>query len=524
MSDDQTMFSRERVGDTWKNWHETQQGQIARVDVISRPPDDLSYNTSSINRCTAQIQRAIREAKQDGLECRAVGRGWSLSRAPLTSGAMIDIAQLNCMKKIHHMQVVPEYKGDKTRRRGLVMVQGGTYVSELNRWLEAPERKLSLRTTGAANGQTIAGATAAGTHGSVLDFGAMHDAVVSIHLIAGDQTQYWLERESYPVIRDSVAHAYGATVMRNDDLFNAVVVGLGGFGVIHNMVLEARPRFMVDAYNFREDSNDQQITLDDAVRHRIANLDFATNTHLDPDGESGKPYFFQPIINPNTSPPQVLMTHMYERDWDPTHPVDYSLPEDTFGPGYDFISIAGRVLNALDFLVPLFANLVAGQMFQIGKRRGSWGELFGYKSERTKVASGTVAVPLDRALETIDALLELNQDIGPVPLVYGCRYVKKSEALLAFNRWDTTFVVSIDGIYNHDSLGFFDAIPAKMDAAGIPFTQHWGKSNGYTPARIRQAYSDINVDKWKAARETLLPDPADRAAFSNQFLRDCGLA
>ncbi|MEO0439786.1 MAG: FAD-linked oxidase, partial [Pseudomonadota bacterium] len=65
---------------------------------------------------------------------------------------------------------------------------------------------------------------------------------------------------------------------------------------------------------------------------------------------------------------------------------------------------------------------------------------------------------------------------------------------------------------------------AKMDSKSIPFTQHWGKSNAYTPQRVRNAYGDMNVGKWKAAREQLLPDPADQAAFSNAFLRNCGLA
>jgi hypothetical protein len=523
MSDDQTMFSRQRVGDVWHNWHETESSQIARVDVISRPPDDLSYNTSSINRCTAQIQRAIREAKQDGLECRAVGRGWSLSRAPMTSGVMIDIAQLNMMKRIHHTQVEASYPGGRTRRRGLVMAQAGTYVSELNRWLEASGRKLSLRTSGAANGQTIAGATQTGTHGSVLEFGAMHDSVVCIHLLAGDTRQYWIERASYPVIKESVPNAYGAELIRDDELFNAVVMGLGAFGVIHNMVLEARPRFMLEAHNFRDDSNGRPIVLDQAMRKRIADLDFSSDPNLDPDGANGTPYFFQPIINPNTNPPQVLLTHMYEQEWDSSHPIDYTMPENSFGPGYDTISIVGRVLNALDFLVPLFANLIAGQMFQTGQRKGTWGELFGYKSLRTKVASGTVAVPLEHALATLDALIELNADEGPVPLVYGCRYVKKSDALLAFNKWDTTFVVSIDGIYNNDSLRFFDLIPAKMEQAGIPYTQHWGKTSSYTPARVREAYGNAVVDAWIGAREHLLPDPADRATFSNAYLRDIGL-
>ncbi|MEM6898235.1 MAG: FAD-binding protein [Pseudomonadota bacterium] len=523
MSDDQTMFSRQRVGDVWRNWHETQSGQIARVDVISRPPDDLSYNTSSINRCTAQIQRAIREAKQDGLECRAVGRGWSLSAAPITSGVMIDIAQLNMMKRIHHSQVEASYPGDKTRRRGLVMVQGGAYVSELNRWLEASGRKLSLRTSGAANGQTIAGATQSGTHGSVLEFGAMHDAVVSIHLLAGDTKQYWIERASYPVIKESAPNAYGAELIRDDDLFNAVVMGLGAFGVIHNMVLEARPRFTLEAHNFRDDRNGQPIVLDQAMRKRIADLDFTSDPHLDPDGASGTPYFFQTILNPNTNPPQVLLTHMYEKEWDASHPIDYTMPENSFGPGYDTLSVVGRVLNALDFLVPLFANLISGQIFQTGQRKGTWGELFGYKSFRTKVVSGTVAVPLKHALAALDALIELNTDEGPVPLVYGCRYVRKSDALLAFNKWDTTCVVGIDGIYNDDSLRFYDLIPAKMEQVGIPFTQHWGKENAYTPERVREAYGNAAVDTWISARERLLPDPADRATFSNAYLRNVGL-
>jgi hypothetical protein len=95
--------------------------------------------------------------------------------------------------------------------------------------------------------------------------------------------------------------------------------------------------------------------------------------------------------------------------------------------------------------------------------------------------------------------------------------------LLAFNKWDTTFVVSIDGIYNNDSLRFFDLIPAKMEQAGIPYTQHWGKTSSYTPARVREAYGNAVVDAWIGAREHLLPDPADRATFSNAYLRDIGL-
>jgi hypothetical protein len=166
--------------------------------------------------------------------------------------------------------------------------------------------------------------------------------------------------------------------------------------------------------------------------------------------------------------------------------------------------------------------MVATQMFELGTKVGSWGELFGYKALRTKVASGTVAVPLDRALDALDALLDLNSDIGPVPLVFGCRYVKKSPALLAFNRWDRTFVVSIDGVWNNDSLEFFDKIPERMEVNNIPFTQHWGKTNGYTRQRIEDVFG-TDYGKWIAARHALLPDPADRDMFANQYLKARGL-
>ncbi|MDN3647177.1 FAD-binding protein [Pontixanthobacter aestiaquae] len=524
MSDDETMLKPGAVNTTWENWHETVSGQIAGMDAVLPPPDGQDYGAEMINRCTRQIQRSIASAKVRQIPYKAIGRGWSLSEAPLTDGIMLNTAALTGKKRIHHTQVVPEYRGDLTDKRGLCLVQCGNYVSELNRWLENSTQRLSFKTTGAANGQTIVGATSAGTHGSVLDFGAMHDQIVSIHLLAGDTAQFWLERASYPVVKESVATAFGATLIRDNDLFNAVVVGLGAFGVIHNVVIEARPRFLVDAHNYDKDRNGNPLTYQGTMRDRVSQLDFASDTSLDPAGRSGKPYFFQPIINPNTSPPEILVTQMYEEPWKDDHVPDYTIEENSFGPGYDFITVAGRALDLFQPLVPMFSNLVASQMFNLGRQKRSWGETFGYKSLRTKVASGTVAVPLDRADDTIEILLQLNRDIGPVPLVFGCRYVKKSSALLAFNRWDATFVVSIDGVHNDDSTDFFDAIPAAMEAANIPFTQHWGKTHGYTPERVRAAYGDNAVDKWLAARRELLPNSADRKMFDNDYLRECGLA
>ena len=523
MSDDTEMLKSFGGPRPWQNWHQTVSGTVAAADKVLYPRDRPVFGTPAINRCTRQIQRSIGRAKAQGVEHRTVGRGWSLSKAPVTSGIMLDIADLTGRKKLRPEQLDPSYPGDAQAADGLCLIQAGNYISEINEWLENSTNRLSFNTTGAANGQTIAGATATGTHGSALDFGALHDHIVAIHLVTDETTQFWLERASYPVMKPALPQSLGATLLRDDDMFDAVVMGLGAFGVVHNVVIETAPRFLLEAHNYDTDRNGNRLVLDAKMRKRIAKLDFASDAVLDPPGASGRPYFFQPIVNPNSNPPEVLVTQMYKRSWIASHTPNYGMKQGTFGPGYDFISVAGQALNLFKGAVPLFSQLVAGSLFQVGTRTGSWGEQFGYKAFRTKVASGTVAVPLAKALETLDLLLALNGQIGPVPLVFGCRYVRKSPALLAFNRWDPTFVVSIDGVHNASSQAFLDAIPARMEAAGIPFTQHWGKTHGYTPQRIANVYGS-DRDKWVAARQQLLPSPAQRKAFGNKFLRDLGLA
>lgn len=523
MSDDETMLDWIPQSVPWKNWHETVKARIVGTHVVWYPEDQPPYDTDAINRCTAQIQRAIADAKANGRPCRAVGRGWSLSDVPVTKGSLIDTSRLKGMRPVRAREVDPAYPGDADARRGLWLVQCGVYVSQLNQMLESDQYSRSLRTSGAANGQTIVGATATGTHGSALGLGALHDQIAAIHLLAGESRQYWIERSSRPVLRPGFAASLGAEAVRDDDLFNAVLVGLGAFGVIHNVVLETRPRFLLEARSYDQDAAGQPLVLDTAMRRVIASLDFASHPVLRPPPGARRPYFFQPIVDPNSSPPRVLATAMYERPWTASHRPDYRMAAAKFGPGYDFISTIGRLLDVFKPGVPLVTQIARAQLFDTAPRTGSWGELLGFKTPRTKVASGSVAVPLERALDTLDLLIALSRDIGPAPLVFGCRYVARSPALLAMNRFETTFVVSIDGIQNRTSLRFFDAVPGRMEAAGIPFTQHWGKTNGYTPARVRAVFGP-NMDLWREARRRLLPSAVDRALFTNDYMSRRGLA
>ena len=71
---------------------------------------------------------------------------------------------------------------------------------------------------------------------------------------------------------------------------------------------------------------------------------------------------------------------------------------------------------------------------------------------------------------------------------------------------------------------FFDKVWNDLDAAGIPFTLHWGKYNAFlTPERVRNRYG-VAIDQWLTSRSILLKSTAVRQIFNNYFTKALGLA
>jgi FAD/FMN-containing dehydrogenase len=126
--------------------------------------------------------------------------------------------------------VEPAYQGDDRRNR-LVFAQCGVQIKTLNTLLA--EKALALPTSGASNGQTIAGAVSTGTHGAANQVGAMQDFILGIHIVAEGGKHYWVERASNHVVTQEFCDWIGAARIRDDKLFRAMVVGFGSFGLVH---------------------------------------------------------------------------------------------------------------------------------------------------------------------------------------------------------------------------------------------------------------------------------------------------
>jgi hypothetical protein len=114
----------------------------------------------------------------------------------------------------------------------------------------------AFRTLGGAGGQTVVGALTTGTHGGDFRQPPIADLVAAVHLVSDSGRHYWIEPESTLPLTDEGAlkslygaDVYGGTdnfeVIRDDQVFNAVIVSAGRFGIIYSVVLRAVRQYML---------------------------------------------------------------------------------------------------------------------------------------------------------------------------------------------------------------------------------------------------------------------------------------
>lgn len=491
----------------WQNWHENYRIPVRRlVDVWNPTPNVASLD--AYRATTTGLQGLIRESLDAGERIRALGGGWSFSRAPATDGTLVNTKPLNYQFPIRPAAVHPAYPGN---RENLYLVQCGNAVSELNRMLFSAGK--SLRTSGASNGQTIAGAVSTGTHGAAVDAGATCDFVEAIHLVPSPDRHVWLERASRPAVTDALAAGdIGAEFVRDDALFNAALVSFGSFGIIHGLVIEADDRYFLNAYR-------KKMPLTD-VREIFEDLDFARLATL--PRPQDRPWHFQAVINP-FEPGEAYVTTMY-RDAE-RHPGS-RLPEtpSTVTYGDDAFAVVAFLTDTFSVLTPaLESGLVQLGYGEYENVSGTPGQIFRDTTTRGRAASTAMGVPLEHVNEALDTLLEVHDDIG-APVLFALRYVRATQATLGFTYHEPrTCVLEIDGPRSGLVNQMYRRSWAALRSLGFPLTFHWGKQHDLTERMVRAGYGESRVDAWIAARHRLLDTAALRHAFSNDTLQQMNL-
>ncbi|MFJ9622415.1 D-arabinono-1,4-lactone oxidase [Streptomyces sp. NPDC101181] len=188
-----------RTTSTWRNWAGTVTARPARI-----------ASPASVDELVDVVLRA----RADGLRVKPVGTGHSFTSTAATDGVLIRPDLLTGIRDI-----------DRTRMT--VTVEAGTPLKRLNTALA--REGLSLTNMGDIMEQTIAGATATGTHGTGRDSGSISAQIRALELVTADGTVRVCSPEEDP------------------EVFAAARVGIGALGVITAVTLAVEPVFLLTA-------------------------------------------------------------------------------------------------------------------------------------------------------------------------------------------------------------------------------------------------------------------------------------
>ena len=266
------------------------------------------------NDAAKEIQRLIDDAKNSNEGFRPYGSAWSMSHVAHQKDRMHYNGFMNISMSLSQNDLHANTAFDPSN---LFLFECGNVIKRISEVLAAHGK--SLKTSGASNGQTIAGCISTGVHGSALDVGSVQDYVVGLNIITGPNPQdiVYLERHTQPALSDAFAQKLKSRVIRNDHLFNAALVGLGAFGFIHGVVLEAEDRFLLKRYVRKIDKN---LALQLAENMDFANSAFTISGETDANGKGNRPYHYKIFINPYVNSQNYVIEVMYKKPYVTPYP------------------------------------------------------------------------------------------------------------------------------------------------------------------------------------------------------------
>lgn len=183
---------------SWVNWAGDQRCAPAR---LSAPRDH------------AELTGELARAAADGHRVRVAGSGHSFTDTCLTDGLLLDLSRMNRALEVDNAT-------------GRARVQAGTTLAALNTALD--RHGLAFPNLGDIDVQTIAGATATGTHGTGGRLPNISAALHGVELVTADGRILELTEETNP------------------EAWRAARVGLGALGVVTAFTLQLVPSFVLE--------------------------------------------------------------------------------------------------------------------------------------------------------------------------------------------------------------------------------------------------------------------------------------
>lgn len=435
----------------WTNWSET---NVCKPKKIFHP------------KKVEEVLNIIEDANIRNIQVRFLGSGHSWSDLLSSEGYLVNTDAFDKILSINY-------------GNGRVQVEGGIKLKNLFKLLA--KEKLALPVQGFIAAQSIAGATATGTHGSG-HLGPISDSIVAMKII------------------DAQGKLHVITQEQNPELLQAARVNLGALGWVYSITLQCVPLFTLEHKrtmmpwseilpNFMEMYN---------------NNDFIA-------------FMWHPIT------PNALVYEWKRTDLPPTDNDRIKLAEKIFFNKFmNYFSIQSA--HYAPGLTNKFMDFVFGQMQMPAHREHSYISLSPITSPQ-KVESyleGEVAVPIEnfpQALKDTKRLYDqykLKFKGFELVSVMLCRFAKATTRALLNQNYDrdTAYIciATLNKIPGYEQF-YTDWQLLMLKYGGRP---HWGKINCLNKDMVKLVWGD-NAAQFNEVRKQFDP----QGIFANEFVREC---
>ncbi len=411
------------------------------LNASAQAPDSSWRNWDGRQRCTPaafarpasleQLREVLARAQEAGHGVRVAGSGHSFTGLVLTEGTLVSLERMGRVLEVD-------------RARGLVRVQAGITLRELN--LALHRHGLALENLGDVDRQSIAGATATGTHGTGAQLRNISAQLQAVQLMCADGSILELDQESDP------------------DAWRAARVSLGALGVVSALTLRVVPAFRLRAH-------DGPMPLDRALEQLDALV--AEHDHFE---LYWFPYAEQALLRRN------------DRSFEP------AVPRGAVRTYMDDVLLVNHGLGALCRLGRRHPRLIPQLNRLVTRLAGSSTRLD--DSFRVFVSPRLVrftemeyAIPRERAAQAIREVRELlHQQRLPVSFPIEVRFVAADDALLSPAHGRDSCYIAVHVFDQMAYEPYFREVEAIMDRHdGRP---HWGKRHFQTAQTLAPRYPE----------------------------------
>ncbi|MFR9751335.1 D-arabinono-1,4-lactone oxidase [Nocardia sp. 004] len=398
-----------------------------------------------------EVADLLAAAEADGHPVRVAGAGHSFTDTVLTNGTLLNMEKLNRVLDID-------------RETGSVRVEAGITLNAVSNSMH--EHGLAFPNLGDIDVQTVAGATATGTHGTGSTLQNLSAAMHSVELMLADGSRVELNEQSDP------------------DGWRAARVSVGALGVVTAVTLRMVPSFVLEGI-------ERPIPVDDI----LADLDSFVdgNEHFE---------FYMFAHSP------LAMTKRNNR---------VALLEQPRGKAVDWfadILLSNYAFDALCRLgrrqPRLIPAIQRGASHAGSYRRQVDRSYRVFASPRLiRFTEMEYAIPRAHSVEAIREIKEVTKKFD-TPMPIEVRWVAPDDAFLSPAGGRDTCYIAVHQYRGMDFEPYFRACEAVFDRyQGRP---HWGKRHFQTAATLRERYPEW--DRFAEVRRRF--DPKGR--FTNTYL------